>query len=376
MAQIPSGISAAEAALRGATAGGEQGQAPLPGGFSAYRRFRAVQTSLAELASLPTGPLLQFNGGTDPGRVAVTASSLPPALPMILTLIPPEVVPSGQANGALSPVPPGGRADLVFIPGRSARAAQVANTEAALDAGNFQTVTVSSQGDASLAASLSARRDPRAFTALVSSASQALAQGGPLDAPRGPDGRPYLLDQTLRSRTLIQEERTGASELVFLRQQAEKMALVGSLVLMVSPATMTRSYSKIISSGNRTRTGFIVEHWGEQLLTISLEGSTGGFYSWRPAGGRDGLTTFQESSAAYQQLMSLAAVFRSNGRLYNSDGTIAVAGAVSLYYDGVIYEGVLDGFGFSEDENQPFRINYNLTMTVHYELDIRYSQGP
>lgn len=375
MTQTPSAALAAEAALSGATASAV-GSPPLPGGFSAYRRFRAVQTSLGELAALQTGPLLSFNGGPDPARVAVTASAAPPLLPMILSLAVPDVVPSGQANTALSPVPPGGRSDLVFIPGRSAREAQVANTEASLDASATTAVTISASGDASLSAALGVRRDPRAFTALVSQAREALSQGAPLDTPRSPDGRPYLLDTTLRGQPLIQAERSGAAEVSFLRAQAEQMAQIPSLALMVSPSSMTRSYSKIVSSGNRTRRGFIVEHWGEQLPTLSLDGSTGGFYTWRPGGGRDGLSTFQEASAAYQQLMTLMAAFRSNGRLFNSDGTIAIVGAVQLYYDGVIYEGVLDGFGFGEDENQPFRINYNLTMTVHYELDIRYSQGP
>jgi hypothetical protein len=372
MSQLPTSALAAEAALAGASAGASTGSGgPLPGGLGVYRRFRAVTTSLQELAALPTSPLLTLSGGRDPQRVAVTASASPSLLPMILSLVVPEVVPSGQPNQALSPVPPGGQADLVFLPGRTARDAQLNNTEASLNPANFQTVTLSAEGDSTLSASLGARRDPRAFTELVQQARNSLSLSGPLDQARGPDGQPYLLDTTLRGQPLIQEERSGAAELRYLRQQAEQMALAPSLVLMVSPSTMSRSYSKIISSGNRTRSGFIVEHWGEQLLTISMDGSTGGFYCWRPGGGPDGLTTFQEASAGYQQLMSLMALFRSNGRLYNADGTIAIVGAVQLYYDGVIYEGVLDGFGFSEDDNQPFRIGYNFQMTVHYELDQR-----
>lgn len=323
-------------------------------------RFRFIQSNLDQYAQLQTDPLGAFNLSFDRNTSPVTGAK-PAALPMIISLIPPDVFPSDQTVRASIPTPSTATFDLVRI--KSARNIPAVsvdqNTVNAVSA-----VDVPVEPQFTNPAYLRSRR--------LNFEKDALEAQVVLEFEDEPQviGRPEETDTYVQASQTLQDVRNGNNDLRFLKNQAQLIRDLPSIVLLVNPNNMTRSYNHIISSGDRTRTGYVVEHWGEQLPTIALSGNTGGFYLVNRKGG-GGLTTFQEGSAAYQQFMALFQIYRSNAYLRNEDTTVGLVGAVEIFYDGKIYTGSFNAFNFSEDESKPFSIDYNLEFTVRYEQDLR-----
>ena len=323
-------------------------------------RFRFIQSNLDQYTRLQTDPLGSFDLSFERNTSPVTGAK-PAALPMVISLIPPDVFPSDLTARATIPTPSTATFDLVRI--KSARATPAVSVDQNT-VNAVSTVEVPIEPQFTNPAYLRSRR--RDFEKDAQEAQTILEFE---DEPEV-IGRPEERDTYVQASQVMQDVRNGNNDLRFLRNQAQLIRDLPSIVMLVNPNNMTRAYNHIISSGDRTRTGYVVEHWGEQLPTISLAGNTGGFYLVNRNGG-GGLTTFQEGSAAYQQFMSLFQIYRSNAYLRNEDSTIGLVGAVEIFYDGKIYTGSFNAFNFSEDEGKPFSIDYSLEFTVRYEQDIR-----
>lgn len=323
-------------------------------------RFRFIQSNLDQFSQLQTDPLGSFDLSFERNTTPISGAK-PAALPMIISLIPPDVYPSDATVRASIPTPSTATFDLVRI--KSARNLPAVSVDQ-------NSVVATTAVDVPVAPQFtipSYLRSRRADFEKDAMEAQVI-----LEFQEEPEviGRPQENDTFVAASQEMQDVRNGNNDLRFLKRQAEQIRDLPSIVLLVNPNNMTRNYNHIISSGDRTRTGFVVEHWGEQLPTISLAGNSGGFYLVNRKGG-GGLTTFQEGSAAYQQFMSLFQLYRSNAYLRNEDKTIGLVGAVEIFYDGKIYTGSFNAFNFSEDEGKPFSIDYNLEFTVRYEQDIR-----
>ena len=125
----------------------------------------------------------------------------------------------------------------------------------------------------------------------------------------------------------------------------------------------------------RTRK-YKIEHWGENLDEIKISGQTGGFVCVDPDG-YGGLTrSHRNGSAAWRNLQSLVAVYRSNGNVYvdgsvpsnNSAGDSRIPykiGYVNMFYDGVMYSGRFSEFQINETADMPHVVDYSASFTVH-----------
>lgn len=170
-------------------------------------------------------------------------------------------------------------------------------------------------------------------------------------------------------------EKTVRGDLEYLKTQAENMLNLPPLFMYINPESWQKSYDFIVSDGNKTRDGYSIEFWGEQQLKLTASGKVGAFYVdkndrlGQPSGGL--AVGARKGSYAFQQFMALFQAYRSNGYIFNADKSIALVGSVAIFYDGVIYTGSFDNFAITHSEDSPFTLDYSFGFTVRYEQRIR-----
>lgn len=137
------------------------------------------------------------------------------------------------------------------------------------------------------------------------------------------------------------------------------------LYLHVNPQSMDFSYAKIIDR-TETKGGFVEQHFGEELTSISASGSTGAFVSVQ-----DGVTLYnRRNTIAYRKIMQLKDVFKNNGAVYNDRGSVEFRGRIRIVFGGGIYDGFFTDFSFTESSEEPFNFQVNWSFSVEKE---RYS---
>lgn len=184
---------------------------------------------------------------------------------------------------------------------------------------------------------------------------------------------------------------------------------------LINPRELSKSYSRPVNE-YFTRAGWIFEHLGDNLPTMTVSGDTAAFRDPRPinksgfddaakkvqrgilqifedpkalaqqggfrAAVDNGLTTrYRYASFGFRNLLHLIDVYRSNGRVlgapsYTQDpstrgSTFAFKQRISrvlpvkIYYDEEIYEGFFTGMGVTEDANSnPYSLAFNLDFTI------------
>ena len=170
-------------------------------------------------------------------------------------------------------------------------------------------------------------------------------------------------------------------EILETQRQLEVMKNTPPLRMLVNPESFDVSSEKIISDGNWTRSGPVIQHWGDGQDKITGSGKIAGFYSVdvQNANGPGLTRTARNYSMAYQNFMSLWLLYRNNGgllfpdlsNLLNPTWLLSVVGSIYIYYDGIIYIGSFDSFNVNETDTAPFTLEYDFSFTVRawYELD-------
>jgi len=138
---------------------------------------------------------------------------------------------------------------------------------------------------------------------------------------------------------------------------------VPDLIMKINPQNLGCNYTQLINR-KRTLGGFIEEHWGEQLDTLSASGKTGQFI------GQSGLTSAERrKTEAFKNFENLIAIYRNNGSLFHeSTGKIIAQGWVVMNYDNCIYRGYFENFSISEIADKQFELSYNFTFKVTLEI--------
>jgi len=143
--------------------------------------------------------------------------------------------------------------------------------------------------------------------------------------------------------------------------------IIPPLVLLVNPSDMTVTARKAVEP-RLAKGGWVVEHWGEELDTLSVSGRTGAFVVGNLFESRSGLTRiYARNSAAYQNLMALYLIYKNNGYNYETHydrRRINSVGTVNITYDWTTYKGSFRSFSITEDANSPFQFSYNFEFVV------------
>lgn len=144
-----------------------------------------------------------------------------------------------------------------------------------------------------------------------------------------------------------------------------KETTVEEIVLHINPTTASFNLSKIINR-TQTMTGWIEEHWGEELDTITFQGSSAAFLV---SGGTGG--DIRRESASYIKMRQWLQYMYTNGMMYEggskdfptiNDGRATNRRYIRIYHDYGMYIGYFESFDLTEDAATPFRFTYTVTF--------------
>ena len=180
----------------------------------------------------------------------------------------------------------------------------------------------------------------------------------------------------------------------------KNVQIVQAIKLQINPGSISMNLSKII---NRTRsmTGWVEYHWGEELDTITLQGSTAALIydpaqvtttvstTGVPISSREsaGLAVSnRQDSLTYKQFRNIVRVLSINGLVYNdpvqntpSAGFITKRYYMGLSYDYALYKGYIESIDIQENEENPYRFIYTITFKseiTEYTFTPRSIAGP
>lgn len=124
--------------------------------------------------------------------------------------------------------------------------------------------------------------------------------------------------------------------------------------MMVNPQTISNNMAKIVSRA-QTMVGWVEEHWGEDMDTISFQGKTAAFIV------TDG-SPERRLSASYRQFKQLVDMISTNGCSFDKFGFVSNRFFILLTYDYAKYRGYFESVDVTEDATDPFRFTYTITF--------------
>lgn len=138
---------------------------------------------------------------------------------------------------------------------------------------------------------------------------------------------------------------------------------VPDLIIRLNPNTLRSDFTQLINR-KRTYGGFIEEHWGEQLDSLSMDSLTSTFF------GASGLTnTNRRDTDAYREFDELVSIYRNNGSIYDPQSRKLIAqGTIVMNYDFAIYQGFFERFSISDTADKPFDLKFSFSFKVTNEL--------
>jgi hypothetical protein len=162
---------------------------------------------------------------------------------------------------------------------------------------------------------------------------------------------------------LLTGEVSNKKAIIWQIQGLPERLSVPDLTMKINPRNLDSSYSQLINR-KRTLGGFIEEHWGEQLDSLSASGTTGEFF------GEFGLTNaMRRDTEMFRKFEEFVTIYRNNGSVYDSrSGQIAAQGFVIMNYDSGIYHGFFESFTINESSQKPYCLDYDFSFKVTSEV--------
>lgn len=174
------------------------------------------------------------------------------------------------------------------------------------------------------------------------------------------------------------------------------------LVLLINPASINANLSKIVNR-TQTMTGWMEDHWGEELDTISIQGSSASFlwggvnspstnpkygtpltqtpqeiremlnkYTDIPElgltepiqpGDHSGLTAKRRrETLSYDEFRGIMKMMNANAAKFDAYGLVRERLFIQLSYDYASYRGYLESIDVTEDSETPYKFIYTITF--------------
>lgn len=143
------------------------------------------------------------------------------------------------------------------------------------------------------------------------------------------------------------------------------------LVAHINPSSMKFSYQNIVER-IPTKGGFVEQHFGSGVDSLSLEFVTGGFMRLytglmgNSGGGLD-IGGTRRDTLSYDSYLDMLALFHNNGAVYDMNNNIILHGIIKIMFDGDYWLGWFDNFNVTEDANKPYMLNLSMNFTVSKE---------
>lgn len=341
-------------------------------------RFQKIRSDLYSYGALETSK--NYIKNLVPAKFEAVKGNKDPLLPMMISIIPPDIYPSGQYSTRKIPAPAEVPFRVTKIGGGMGKNPLYGAINKDPDVGPYDNLIETQvsirdmSGPTELDCIDSLKDRFVTFQKNVGKAEKDLLR----KTTEIVKGRNEVFDVFAEESPEIRLSREYLTDEEFIRNQVLDMANLPPLFMYVNPSEFSISYEQIISEGDRSREGFIIEHWGLQMPRLSFSGNIGA--TLINAFDRNGLTSggltrlHRESSASYQSFMSLMQIYQNNAYIYNLDSSISILGSVKLFYDDTIYTGSFDSFSVSENESNPYDLKYSCQFTVRFMERISSSE--
>ena len=114
----------------------------------------------------------------------------------------------------------------------------------------------------------------------------------------------------------------------------------------------------------QTRGGWVEQHWGHELVEISVDQSTGAFMNIYT-----GLTSvLRQRTIAWDRYRDLHDLYRNNGSLHDPTGAIVLQGHILLMYDRGSFLGTFRSFQVSESDDSPFAFKLSWSFKIEHTI--------
>jgi len=158
-----------------------------------------------------------------------------------------------------------------------------------------------------------------------------------------------------------------------------------AIKLLINPASVNFNMSKIVNR-SKTMVGWVEDHWGEELDTVSLSGSSAAFVLGEVSNVRDismgtkspqefntddiGLTVKRRrETIGYKEFRRLIQIMNSNASDFDaSTGFVTTRRFVKLSFEYAAMMGYFESFDTTEDASSPFKFTYQITYKAERTL--------
>jgi hypothetical protein len=161
-----------------------------------------------------------------------------------------------------------------------------------------------------------------------------------------------------------------------LRDQIAIIQNTPGLLMLVNPSNFAMSHENSVDNSVKGRKGNITHVWFEKPISINGSGVTAGQYVISPDGDGGITNELRVYSASYQNLLSLFAIYKTNGIIFSGAESGAESGirqlgySVFIYYDNHIYVGSFDSFEIQDSGSKPHNMSYSFKFNVRYDFDV------
>lgn len=210
---------------------------------------------------------------------------------------------------------------------------------------------------------------------------------------QSPDGSVYAEGTSSFQDPMISDVLTAADIAV----QVDTIFNTPPLVLLVNPNNMSVQFNRMHQYTERTRYGYIYQHWGEEQPRLSISGVSGAWIAGanprdiqraqvaaNSRGQNSSVSGLQwaskKDSAAWQNLMSLFGFYMNNGYIFDTVGKSYAhhfVGAIAIKYDHWVYIGNINNFNFGYEETKQYggiAFNFDFTVTQLYDTAPQVTQ--
>ncbi len=152
--------------------------------------------------------------------------------------------------------------------------------------------------------------------------------------------------------------------IVWQLKDAQGREVIEPLTMLINPINLNIGYTHIRTEV-RTKGGFAVFYWGQEIDNVSASGRTAMFYGDDYTTERGITIKYRKQTEAFENFRSLFEMYKNNGKFYQQNLTrIESVGTVTMTFMSKEYEGYFESFSVKEIAEQPFTLEYDFTFKV------------
>jgi hypothetical protein len=167
----------------------------------------------------------------------------------------------------------------------------------------------------------------------------------------------------------------------------------GSVQMFINPQGITYNHRKVISA-DRTKGGYTLQYWGEELPTLSIQGTTGSSgieginmlyeiyraeqYAFDSSGLAIAAAASNFTDQVLNQITQISGIFGDTSSVpqaRNITSLAQLAFTVEMYYNGWVYRGFFRDMTI-EERAENFLLSYTINFAVTQKRGYRFNYFP